>query len=89
MGRAESRGAGADSFYLVLLVVAQLKTLANPDDILKVAARHLPSTLTNTDDMAEDLAIHRQACIYGSGSSLPISCPGLKAVQPCRVFNHY
>ena len=31
-------------------------TLANPDDILKVAARHLlASTLTNTVDKADDI----------------------------------
>ena len=64
----------------------QASTLAKPDDILKVAARHLASTLTNTDDEVEDLAVHRQACIYGSDSTSPISYPGLKAVQPCRVF---
>ena len=52
--------------------------------------------LTITNDKAEELAVHCQACIYGSGSTLPISYLGLKAVQPhqvdlktvqpCRVF---
>ena len=54
--------------------------------MLKVVARHLASTLTNTDDEAEDLAVYRQAYIVGSGSPLLISCPGFKVVQPCRVL---
>ena len=52
--------------------------LAKPDDILKVAARHLARTLTNTDDEAEDLAVHCQVCIYRSDSPSPISYPELK-----------
>ena len=46
MGGAESRGAGADSFHLVL-VVARLKLWL----ILMACFRHLVSTLTNTDDI--------------------------------------
>lgn len=53
-------------------------TLAKSDDILKIAACYLVSTLTNTDDKAKDLAIHCQAYIYKSGSSLLISYPKLK-----------
>ena len=54
--------------------------------VLMACFRHLASALTNTNDEAEDLAVHCQACIYEFGSTLPISYPGLKAVQPCRVF---
>ena len=41
--------------------------------------------LTITDDKAEELAVHCQACIYGSDSTLPISYRGFKAIQPCRM----
>ena len=41
--------------------------------------------LTITDDEAEELAVHCQACIYGSGSILLISYLGLKATY--RVLN--
>ena len=68
---------------VVLLGLAVLRrshhrasTLTKLDDILKVVARHLASTLTNTDDEAENLTVHRQACIYGSGSLSPISYSG-------------
>ena len=47
MGGAESRGAGADSFHLVLLVVARLKLWL----ILMACLRHLVSALTNTDNI--------------------------------------
>ena len=46
MGRAESRGAGADSFYLVL-VVTRLKLWL----ILIACLRYLVSALINTDDI--------------------------------------
>ena len=51
-----------------------------------VCLRHLASALTNTEDEAEDLAVHRQAFIYGSGSLLSISYLGFKAVQSYRVL---
>ena len=47
MGGAESRGAGADSFHLVLLVVARLKLWL----ILMACLRHLISALTNIDNI--------------------------------------
>ena len=47
MGGTESRGAGTNSFHLVLLVVAQLKLWL----ILMACLRHLVSALTNTDDI--------------------------------------
>ena len=47
MGRAESEGAGADSFHFVLLVVARLKLWL----ILMACFCHLVSALTNTDDI--------------------------------------
>ena len=47
MGKAESRGAGADSFHLILLVVARLKLWL----ILMACFHHLVSALTNTDDI--------------------------------------
>ena len=53
--------------------------------ILMAYFHHLASTLTNTDDEAKDLAVYCQACIYRSGSSSSILCPGLKTVQPCQV----
>ena len=46
MGGAESRGAGADSFHLVL-VAARLKLWL----ILMACLCHLVSALTNTDDI--------------------------------------
>ena len=42
---------------------------------------HLASALTNTEDEAENLAVYCQVYIYGSGSILLISYPGLKTVQ--------
>ena len=50
---------------------------------------HPANALTNIDDKGEDLAVHRQACIYGFGSSLSISYPGLKAVQLCQAPNRF
>ena len=47
MGGAESKGAGADSFHLVLFVVARLKLWL----ILMACHCHLVSALTNTDDI--------------------------------------
>ena len=47
MGEAESRGVGADSFHLVLLIVARLKLWL----ILMASLYHLVSALTNTDDI--------------------------------------
>ena len=47
MSRAESRGAGADSFQLVLLVVAWLKLWL----ILMACLCHLVNILTNTNDI--------------------------------------
>ena len=75
---------------LWLILIACLchlaSALTNTDDIPKVDLCHRASTLTNTDDEAGKLAVHRQACIYGSGSTSLITYPGLKAVQPCRVL---
>lgn len=56
----------------------QANTLADPDDILNMAACHLASILNNTNDRAKDLTIYCQASIYGSDSSLPISYLKLK-----------
>ena len=47
MGGAKSKGASADSFPLVLLVVARLKLWL----ILMACLCHLVSTLTNTNDI--------------------------------------
>ena len=47
---------------------------------------HLANTLTNTNDEAENLAVYCQAYIYGSGSTLPISYPDLKVVQPYQAL---
>ena len=47
MGKAESRGAGMNSFHLVLFVVARLKLWL----ILIACLCHLVSALTNTDDI--------------------------------------
>ena len=47
MGGAESRSVGADSFHIILLVVARLKLWL----ILMACLCHLVSALTNTDDI--------------------------------------
>ena len=47
MDGAESRGASADSFHLVLLIVARLKLWL----MLMTCLCHLVSALTNTDDI--------------------------------------
>ena len=54
MGGAESRGAGADSFYLILLVVARLKLWL----ILMACLHHLVSALTNTNNILK-VALHQ------------------------------
>lgn len=51
----------------------QVSTLVKLDDILKIATCCLVSTLTNTNDKIENLAIYYQVYIYKSGSPLPIS----------------
>ena len=57
--------------------------------ILMACLCHLASSLINTNDEDEDLAIHCQACIYRSGSLLLISYLSLKAVQLYRAPNHF
>ena len=97
MGRAESRGAGADSFYLVLLVVARLKLWL----ILMACLRHLVSALTNTDDI---LKVAFADLLSGSQGSPTVPSPQLfqnhsrrvrirlsfadlvSRSQPCRVL---
>ena len=54
MSGVESKGAGADSFYLILFVVAQLKLWL----ILMAYFHYLVSTLTNTDDILK-VALHQ------------------------------
>ena len=77
-GRTKSRGTDVTLgfFEWSLWKVA----LTNTNNILKVAAHYLASTLTNTDDKAEDLAVHCQAYIYRSGNTSPIFYPSLKIV---------
>ena len=69
MGGAESRGAGADSFHLVL-VVARLKLWL----ILMACLRHLVSALTNTDDI---LKIAFADLLSGSQGSPTVPSPQL------------
>ena len=57
--------------------------------ILMASLYHLANTLTNTDDETEDFVVHCQACIYESGSPLPISYSGLKIVQLCQTLICY
>ena len=78
MGEAESKDAGADSFHLILLVVARLKLWL----ILIACFRHLVSALTNTDDILK-VALRQTFVIE------PITLPNLMTflkVGLCRFF---
>ena len=100
MGRAESRGADADSFYLVLLVVTRLKFWL----ILMACFCHLVSALTNTDGI---LKIVFADLLSKSQGNPTVPSPQLfqnhsrrmrirlsftdlvSRSQPCRVLNCY
>ena len=70
MSGAESRGAGADSFHLVLLVIARLKLWL----ILMACLCHLVSALTNTDGI---LNVVFADLLSGSQSSPTVPSPQL------------
>ena len=70
IGRAKSRGADADSFHLIFLIVAQLKLWL----ILMACFCYLDSALTNTNDI---LKVAFADLLSGSRGSLTVPSPQL------------
>ena len=72
IGGAESRGAGADSFHLVLLVVARLKLWL----ILMACLHHLVSALTNTNDILKEPLLISYLGLKAVQSCRALNCYG-------------
>ena len=81
MGGVEFRGADADNFHLVLLIIARLKLWL----ILMACLCHLVSALTNIDDILKvalyptfviKLVTLANLMTFFEGGSLPISYLG-------------